>query len=367
MDTHPPFRAEHIGSLLRPAGLLALRQKFNRGEIDQHELAAAENRAIEEAVALQERLGFKLATDGEFRRRSYHSYFYAQLGDVAPDAVMSDAGDGSGGRVSQPAAVIRSKLRWTHPIHVDDFKLLKSLTSAVPKITIPGPCALHFRGGDKAVTAHAYRDVDEFWNDTVEAYHDELAALAAAGCTYVQIDETAFAKFGDPAVQATLAARGDDWRALIDSYIDVTNRVLRGANGIRVGMHLCRGNRGGHWHAEGSYDLIADKLFNALDIDFFFLEYDSPRAGDFSPLRLLPKGKTIALGLVSTKAAAVEDKAALKRRIEEASRHVDLDRLALSPQCGFASSEEGNPIPPAAQEAKLQLVVEVAREVWGES
>jgi len=322
MDTHPPFRAEHIGSLLRPAGLLALRQKFNRGEIDQHELAAAENRAIEEAVTLQERLGFKLATDGEFRRRSYHSYFYAQLGDVAPDAVMSDVGDGSGGRVSH---------------------------------------------GDKAVTAHAYRDVDEFWNDTVKAYHDELAALAAAGCTYVQIDETAFAKFGDPAVQATLTARGDDWRALIDSYIDVTNRVLRGADGIRVGMHLCRGNRGGHWHAEGSYDLIADKLFNALDIDFFFLEYDSPRAGDFSPLRLLPKGKTIALGLVSTKAATLEDKAALKRRIEAASRHVDLDRLALSPQCGFASSEEGNPIPPAAQEAKLQLVVEVAREVWGES
>jgi 5-methyltetrahydropteroyltriglutamate--homocysteine methyltransferase len=367
MGTHPPFRAEHIGSLLRPAGLLALRQKFNRGEVDQQELAAAENRAIEEAVALQGRLGFKLATDGEFRRRSYHSYFYAQLGDVAPDAVMSDAGDGSGGRVSQPAAVIRSKLRWTHPIHVDDFKLLKSLTSAVPKITIPGPCALHFRGGDKAVTAHAYRDVDEFWSDTVKAYHDELAALAAAGCTYVQIDETAFAKFGDPAVQATLAARGDDWRLLIDRYIDVTNRVLRGADGIRIGMHLCRGNRGGHWHAEGSYDLVADKLFNALDIDFFFLEYDSPRAGDFSPLRLVPKGKTIALGLVSTKAAPVEDKAALKRRIEEAGRHVDLDRLALSPQCGFASSEEGNPIPPAAQEAKLRLVVDAAREVWGES
>jgi 5-methyltetrahydropteroyltriglutamate--homocysteine methyltransferase len=217
------------------------------------------------------------------------------------------------------------------------------------------------------VTAHAYRDVDEFWNDTVKAYHDELAALAAAGCTYVQIDETAFAKFGDPAVQATLAARGDDWRLLIDRYIDVTNRVLRGADGIRIGMHLCRGNRGGHWHAEGSYDLVADKLFNALDIDFFFLEYDSPRAGDFSPLRLVPKGKTIALGLVSTKAATVEDKAALKRRIEEAGRHVDLDRLALSPQCGFASSEEGNPIPRAAQEAKLRLVVDAAREVWGES
>src|SRR4029078_8529637 len=212
--------------------------------------------------------------------------------------------------------VIRSKLRWTHPIHVDDFKLLRSLTSAVPKITITAPGALHFRGGNTAVTAHAYRDVDEFWSDTIKAYHDELAALSAAGCTYVQIDETAFAKFGDPAVQATLAARGDDWRLLIDRYIDVTNRVLRGADGIRIGMHLCRGNRGGHSHAEGSYDLVADKLFNALDIDFFFLEYDSPRAGDFSPLRLVPKGKTVALGLVSTKGATVEDKAALQRRID---------------------------------------------------
>jgi 5-methyltetrahydropteroyltriglutamate--homocysteine methyltransferase len=236
----------------------------------------------------------------------------------------------------------------------------------VPKITIPGPCALHFRGGDKAVTAHAYRDVDEFWNDTVAAFHHELAALAAAGCSYVQIDETAFAKFGDPAVQATLAARGEDWRTLIDTYIAVTNRVLRGADGIRVGMHLCRGNRGGHWHAEGSYEEVADKLFNALDIQFFFLEYDSPRAGDFSPLRFVPNGKSVVLGLISTKTPALEDKAALVRRIEEASRYVELDRLAVSPQCGFASAEEGNPIPLEAQETKLRRVVEVAREVWGD-
>jgi 5-methyltetrahydropteroyltriglutamate--homocysteine methyltransferase len=367
MDNHPPFRAEHIGSLLRPAGLLALRQKFSAGEIGRDQLATAENMAIKEAVRLQERLGLKLATDGEFRRRSYHSYFYAQLGDVAPDAVVGENEETPGGRVAQPAAVIKSKLKWTHPIHVDDFKLLKSLTSAVPKITIPGPCALHFRGGDKAVTAHAYHDVDEFWTDTAEAYHKELAALASAGCAYVQIDETAFAKFADPTVQARLAARGDDWRSLIDRYIDVTNRVLRGANGIRVGMHLCRGNRGGHWHAEGSYDLIAEKLFNALDIEFFFLEYDSPRAGDFSPLRFVPKPKSVVLGLVSTKTEALEDKPALERRIEEASRYVDLDRLALSPQCGFASSQEGNPISPAAQEAKLRLVVDVARDVWGQA
>ncbi|MGZ3284230.1 MAG: 5-methyltetrahydropteroyltriglutamate--homocysteine S-methyltransferase, partial [Xanthobacteraceae bacterium] len=298
-----------------------------------------------------------------FRRESYHSFFYGQLGDVTI-AAPATAVDG---QAAQPTAIIRSRLAWTHPIHVEDFKFLRQVTGALPKITIPGPCALHFRGGDAAVTASAYRDVDTYWSDTVAAFRQELQALADAGCTYVQIDETAFAKFGDPAVQATLAARGDDWRRLIDVYIDVTNRVLRGANGIRVGMHLCRGNRGGHWHAEGSYDLVADKLFNALDIDVFFLEYDSPRAGDFSPLRLVPKGKTIVLGLVSTKAATVEDRAALKWRIEEASRHVDLDRLGLSPQCGFASSEEGNPIPAAAQEAKLRLVVEVARDVWGES
>jgi 5-methyltetrahydropteroyltriglutamate--homocysteine methyltransferase len=366
MNNHPPpFRAEHIGSLLRPAGLLALRQKFSAGEIGSDELAAAENVAIKDAVGLQERLGLKLATDGELRRRSYHSYFYAQLGDVTPDAVIGQDEEVSGGRVAQPAAVIKSKLKWTRPIHVDDFKRLKSLTSAVPKITIPGPCALHFRGGDQAVTAHAYGDVDEFWTDIVESYHKELAALASAGCAYVQIDETAFAKFADPTVQARLAARGDDWRSLIDRYIDVTNRVLRGANGIHVGMHLCRGNRGGHWHAEGSYDLIADKLFNALDIGFFFLEYDSPRAGDFSPLRLVPDSKSVVLGLVSTKTEALEDRSALERRIEAASRHVNLDRLALSPQCGFASSQEGNPISPAAQEAKLRLVVEVARDVWG--
>jgi 5-methyltetrahydropteroyltriglutamate--homocysteine methyltransferase len=367
MTVHPPFRAEHIGSLLRPPALLTLRERLSRGEVEGDELAAAEERAIAEAVALQERVGLKLVTDGEFRRRSYHSYFYAQLGDVAPDAVTSEISDAAGGRVAQPAAVIRTKLRWTRPIHVDDFKRLKALTRATPKITIPGPCALHFRGGDKAVTAHAYRDVEEFWQDTVAAYHHELAALATAGCSYVQIDETAFAKFGDPAVQATLAARGDDWRTLIDTYIAVTNRVLRGADGIRVGMHLCRGNRGGHWHAEGSYEEVADKLFNALGIQFFFLEYDSPRAGDFSPLRFVPKGKSVVLGLISTKTPALEDKAALVQRIDEASRYVELDRLAISPQCGFASAEEGNPIPPEAQEAKLRRVVEVAREVWGDS
>jgi 5-methyltetrahydropteroyltriglutamate--homocysteine methyltransferase len=361
----PPFRAEHIGSLLRPARLLECRRRYEQGEISREQLQEAEDQAIAEAIELQRRVGLGLATDGEFRRRSYHSYFYRRLGDITPDAVGGEAG-GAEKRGPQPAAAVNSKIRWTGPIHVEDFERLRAGTRAIPKLTIPGPCAVHFRGGDKAVTARAYRDVDEFWDDTVAAFRAELEALAAAGCTYVQIDETAFAKFGDPDVQAALAARGDDWSRLIDTYIAVTNRVLRDLPAsLRIGMHLCRGNRGGHWHAEGSYDAVAERLFNRLAIAFYLLEYDSPRAGDFAPLRHVPKGKRIVLGLVSTKSPALEDKDALKRRLDAASRHVDLDRLAVSPQCGFASVAEGNPITPQAQEAKLRLVVELAHEVWG--
>jgi 5-methyltetrahydropteroyltriglutamate--homocysteine methyltransferase len=362
---NPPFRAEHIGSLLRPPNLLALRRQFERSEIDRAGLVAAENGVIADAIALQERVGLRLATDGEFRRRSYHSYFYRQLGDIVPDAVGGVA-EGTDGRGAQPTALVNSKLKWTKPIHVDDFKFISARTGALPKITIPGPCAVHFRGGDAAVTAKAYRDVGEFWDDTVAAYGQELAALAAVGCRYVQIDETAFAKFGDPDVQAMLAARGDDWSRLIDTYIGITNRILRAApSGMAIGMHLCRGNRGGQWHAEGSYETVAERLFNALEIPFYFLEYDSPRAGDFTPLRLLPKQKSVVLGLVSTKTSVIEDKDTLKRRLEDASRFVDIARLAVSPQCGFASLDTGNPITPQAQEQKLRLVVELAREVWG--
>ncbi len=361
----PPFRAEHVGSLLRPAALLDRRRQYDGGGIDREQLRAAEDRAIAEAIDLQARVGLGLATDGEFRRRSYHSYFYRQLGDVTPDAVGGEAA-GHGGRGAQPTALVNSRLRWTRPIHVDDFKRLRALTRAVPKLTIPGPCAVHFRGGDAAVTARAYRDVEAFWTDTVAAFRAELKALAEAGCTYVQIDETAFAKFGDPDVQAALAARGDDWSRLIDTYIDVTNRVLAGLPAsLHIGMHLCRGNRGGGWHAEGGYDPVAERLFNRLAIAFYFLEYDSPRAGDFSPLRHVPKDKRIVLGMVSTKTSVLEDKDALKRRLDAAGRFVDLDRLSLSPQCGFASVAEGNPITPQAQEAKLRLIVELAREVWG--
>ncbi len=296
----PPFRAEHIGSLLRPADLMRQRARFSRGEIGQADLTAAEDRAIGDALRLQEQLGFKFVTDGEFRRRSYHSFFYGELGNLRIDTIGgADAvgSSGEGGRGAQPVAVIGSRVQWTHPINAGDVAFLKANSQCLPKITIPGPCALHFRGGDAAVTAAAYKKVDQFWSDTVEAFTKELRALADAGCRYVQIDETAFAKFGDPDVQATLAARGDDWSRLIDKYIDVTNRILRAAPAdLHIGMHLCRGNRGGHWHAEGSYEDVAERLFNALEIPFYFLEYDSSRAGNFTPLRYLPATNRWCLG-----------------------------------------------------------------------
>jgi 5-methyltetrahydropteroyltriglutamate--homocysteine methyltransferase len=357
----PPFRAEHVGSLLRPAALLDLRRRFARGEIDQATLIAAEDRAIEDAVALQARVGLRLATDGEFRRQSYHGYFYGRLGDISFEAPADGTSDG---RAAQPVGSIRSRIAWRSAIHAADFAFLRARTKALPKITIPGPCALHFRGGDAAVR-RTYRDVDQFWDDIVAAFRSELRALSEAGCTYVQIDETAFAKFADPEVRAMLTARGDDPDALIDSYIAIINRAVRDLPDLRIGMHLCRGNRGGHWHAEGSYEPVAERLFNALDIGFYFLEYDTPRAGDFSPLRFAPNDKSIVLGLVSSKMNVLEDKSALRRRIDEADRFVPLERLAVSPQCGFASTELGNPITPQMQEAKLRLVVELAQEVWG--
>ena len=366
----PPFRAEHIGSLLRPKSLLELRAAFARGEIDQTTLTKAEDEAIKDALALQERLDLKFATDGEFRRRSYHSFFYRKLGDILIDTVGGkEASAGRPGqRAAQPVALIKSRLRWTGPINVPDFQFIKANTGLVPKITIPGPCALHFRGGDAAILASAYPDVEQFWEDTVEAFGKELNALAAAGCRYVQIDETAFAKFGDPEVQAQLEARGDDWSALIDKYVAVTNRVLANAPPeMRIGMHLCRGNRGGQWHAEGSYDDVAERLFNALNIPFYFLEYDTPHAGTFTPLRLVPRHKTVVLGLVSTKTPAMENKDDLRRRIDDAARHVERDRIAVSPQCGFASLDTGNPITPKVQEQKLRLVVELAHDIWGDT
>ncbi|MDP2355201.1 MAG: 5-methyltetrahydropteroyltriglutamate--homocysteine S-methyltransferase [Beijerinckiaceae bacterium] len=362
------FRADHIGSFLRPAALLDLRRAHAAGRLNVDELHAAEDQAIRDVVSLQENVGLPVITDGELRRRSYHSYFFAHLGDIVPDYVPPEeegVTTGAPKRGVQPVARIGSKITRAKPIHLDDFRFLSSLTKRTAKVTIPGPCALHFRGGDAAALASAYTDIDAYWDDIVTAFRAELTDLAAAGCEYVQMDETAFAKFGDPEVQAMLAARGDDWRAILDLYVEITNRVLKDIPNLRIGVHLCRGNRGGQFHAEGGYDVVAEKLFNDLAAHHFLLEYDSPRAGDFSPLRFAPASKGVVLGLVSTKSPQLESKDDLKRRIEMATQFVPLENLAISPQCGFASVDTGNPVSFADQEAKLRVVVETAQEVWG--
>jgi len=363
----PPFRADQIGSLLRPPALLDIRRRHAAGLVGAADCARAEDEAIREAVAMQERAGLNIISDGEFRRASYHSYFFAKLGDLKPDWRAEDDVQGPlGTRAPQPQARIASKVAWTAPIHVDDFRFLKSLTSHTPKITIPGPCALHFRGGDAAILKSAYTNVQDFWDDKVKAFRAELTALAQAGCTLVQMDETSLAKFGDPQVQRMLQERGEDWRATLELYVQIINRVTRDLPpSLRIGIHLCRGNRGGQHHAEGGYDVAAQQLFNAIDIDLFYLEYDSERAGGFEPLAAVPKGKSVVLGLVSTKSGAMEDRNALIARIHAAAKFMPLDHLALSPQCGFARVDTGNPISPQQQEAKLKLVVDVAKEVWG--
>ena len=367
----PPFRADHIGSLLRPVALLELRRRFEAGKIEYEELRAAEDAAIEDAIALQKRVGLNVVTDGEFRRHAYHDFFFEHLGDVAIGFSPVDAADtkNDAKRATQPAAIVKTKLEWKAPIHAQELAFLRERSGAMVKITLPGPCALHFRGGTPAILRHgAYDDIDAFWDDIVEAYAREFASLAESGCTYVQIDETAFAKFGDPAVRHTLAERGEHWETVVDDYIGIINRVLANVPaGVQVGMHLCRGNRGGHFHAEGGYDAVAEKLFNTLDFGFYLLEYDSPRAGNFAPLRFLPADKSVVLGLVSTKSEKMEMKEDVKRRIDEAAAYADLDRLALSPQCGFASVASGNPVTPDTQEAKLRLVVETASDVWGDA
>ena len=323
----PPFRAEHIGSLLRPAGVDAVeRARFARGEIDQAALTAAEDGAIRGVIRLQERPRLQIC----YRRRIPPPLLSQLLLPAArraqpstrsaaamrPKAPRRVSGRAAAAARSRLARIVNSRVQWTHPINAGDVAFLKANSKVLPKVTIPGPCALHFRGGDAAVTALAYKDTDLFWADIVEAFTKELSALAAAGCRYVQIDETAFAKFGDPDVQAMLSARGDDWSSLIDTYIGVTNRILNAAPAeLHIGLHLCRGNRGGHWHAEGSYEEVAERLFNALDIPFYFLEYDTPRAGSFTPLRFVPKHKAVVLGLVSTKVTELEDKPSLRRLV----------------------------------------------------
>ena len=359
----PPYRADQVGSLLRPAELAAARRQWKQGALSAEALKAIEDRAIREAVAKQEAVGLKAVTDGEFRRDWWHLDFLAQLEGVT---TRENPGPKFGGTEEQPPiATVTSKVGCAQPIMVAHFAFLKSVAKATPKFTIPSPSMLHLRGGRNAISREAYPSLEEFWDDVAAAYRKAIAHLAAAGCTYLQLDDTSFAYLCDPKIQETCRRNGDDPALLPRRYADTINAALRGRPaGMTVTMHTCRGNFKSAWVAEGGYDPVAEAMFSA-DVDGFFMEFDSARAGGFEPLRALPKGKKVVLGLVTTKVGEIEDRSMLKRRIAEAAKFVPLENLCLSPQCGFSSTHHGNALSEADQWKKLELIVSVAREVWG--
>jgi 5-methyltetrahydropteroyltriglutamate--homocysteine methyltransferase len=367
----PPFRADQVGSLLRPPELLEARARHQAGELSDDELRQTEDEAIRGAVKKQESIGLQSATDGEFRRASWHMDFLTQLGGVTK---VTDTGlvvhfRNATGQVDAalPSVHIDARIHLEHPIFADAFRFLQeTVTTATPKLTIPSPSMLHYRGGRASIDPALYPDLDQFWEDLSGAYRDEIAALAAQGCTYLQLDDTSLAYLNDPAQRAMLAGRGDDAEHQHLRYIRQINKALEGRpDSLRVTTHMCRGNFRSSWTAEGGYDFVAEALFNELGVDGFFCEWDDERSGGFEPLRFVPKGKRVVLGLVTTKRGDLEGKDQLKRRIEDAARFVDIDQLCLSPQCGFSSTKEGNDLSQQQQWDKLRLIVETAQEVWG--
>ena len=364
----PPFRADHVGSFLRPPELLAAREKFQNRTIARTELRAAEDTAIRDIVKFQEDVGLQSVTDGEFRRTYFHIDFLEQLEGVETHGGMTTHFHSKSGEVDFAPPVLRvtGKVRHVKPIQVEDFKFLKSVTKRTPKVTIPSPTMLHFRGGRDAISKEAYPDLDAFFQDVAAAYRAEIKALADAGCTYLQLDDTNLAYLCDPKMREGARSRGDDPDELPRRYARFINAAIADRpTGMTVCTHLCRGNFKSAWVAEGSYEPVAQVLFNELNVDGYFLEYDDERSGDFAPLRYVPKNKIVVLGLVTTKLGELESKDLLKRRIEEAARYMPLEQMCLSPQCGFSSTVHGNVIARDAQAAKLKLVIETAREVWG--
>jgi len=365
MAGKPLFRADHIGSLLRPQELIAARHKLRNGEIGQHELRAIEDRSIRDVVKFQEAIGLPVVTDGEFRRGAFFSHFVKSVAGmtvkITPFTFSNDAGDS----VQAYGPYAAGKLKRSRGITSDDFKFVADLTDRTVKVTLPAPSYVNFLGGRERVDQAAYPDIGEYFHDLAAVYREELAALHALGCTFVQLDEVPLAMMEDPRVNEQIRQLGEDPDQLIDAYIDVIAQAVRDKPpAMVIGMHLCRGNYRGRWLASGGYGRVAERIFGIEGIDVFFLEYDSPRAGDFSPLRYLPKEKQIILGLISSKTAVLEDKRAITRRIDEAARFVPLDQLGISPQCGFATNLTGSPLTQADERAKLQLVVEIAGEVW---
>jgi methionine synthase II (cobalamin-independent) len=369
--TTPPFRADHVGSLLRPPALLQAREDHAAGRIDAAALQATEDDAIRDAVKMQEDVGLRVATDGEFRRASWHMDFIYQLGGVVrhPEERLtigfhSDKGDLE---AVFSGMHVEDKLTLQGTIFGDDFAFLReAVDGATPKLTIPSPSMVHYRGGRASIDPEVYPDLGAFWADLTAVYREEVRRLGELGCTYLQLDDTSLAYMNDPAQREYVASIGGDSAHQHEEYIRHMNEALVDRPpGMAVTTHLCRGNFRSSWVASGGYDFVAEALFNELEVDGYFLEWDDERSGGFEPLRLMPKGKVAVLGLVTTKRGELESKDELKRRIEEAAAYVDIDQLCLSPQCGFASTFEGNELTVEDQAAKLRLVVEVADEVWG--
>jgi len=364
--TSPPFRADHVGSLLRPAALKQAREARERGEIDAATLAAAEDEAIRAAIRRQEEIGLQAVTDGEHRRAMWHFDFLEGL-DGVEGFRTAEGISFRGGVRSKPKGIrVVGPIGYSaHPM-VGHFRFLAANARATPKMTIPSPSVLHFRGGRKAVPESIYPTMEPFYADLGAAYGKAVADFGAAGCRYLQIDEVNLAYLCDPEQRQFLSGRGDDPEKLPQVYADLVNAALKGRPpGMTVAMHLCRGNFRSTWLASGGYEPVAEILFNGIGVDAYFMEWDDERAGGFEPLRFVPKGKTVVLGLVTTKRGDMESRDELRRRIDEASRYIPLDQLCLSPQCGFASTEEGNDLAEADQWAKLRTVVELADEVWG--
>jgi 5-methyltetrahydropteroyltriglutamate--homocysteine methyltransferase len=366
--TMPPFRADHVGSFLRPKYLLDAREQAARGELSRDQLREVEDRAIAEVVAMQEAVGLRGVTDGEFRRTYFHIDFLEQLGGVKTDIPVTIRKPDGTEELAPPVMRVVDRVRHVKDIQLADFRYLASRTRGTPKVTIPSPTMLHFRGGRAGISRQHYPDLDAFYQDVADAYGDELRSLAAAGCRYVQMDDTNLAYLCDDKMREAARQRGDDPDELPHRYAAFINRVVaQKPAGMTLAVHLCRGNFKSTWAAQGGYEPVAEALLTEMNVDAYFLEYDDARSGDFKPLRFLPKGKIVVLGLVTTKLGDLESKDALKRRIDEAAQHAPLEQLALSPQCGFSSTVHGNAIAMEAQTAKLRLVVETAREVWGEA
>jgi len=362
----PRFRADHVGSLLRPQELKQAFRDASQKKISDAALEEIKDRSIREAIKMQEDAGLQSITDGEFRRGSWFFGFVQAVQGLTTKDSIFDFRDDHGGHATFQSAYVESKLKRTQGITTDEFQFVRHHTQRTPKVTMPTPSLVHFFRLDRAVDSSVYPDMDEFWADLIAVYRAELVALGALGCTSVQLDEVPVAMLCDPNIRDKVIAEGGNPDALLRTYIDAVNQIAATKpTGMTLAMHLCKGNYKGHWMAEGGYDAVAERLFNEANVDTFFLEYESPRAGSFEPLRHVPKHKNVILGLVSSKAPELEPLGTLRRRLDDAGRYISLDQVGVSPQCGFASSVGGNPLSIDDERRKLTRVVELANAVWG--